>query len=92
MSTDIVREPMNQWRLRESDDKDVVVVKEGTYGLPVLHRHGCRTRPAPDHPVLSADLLGFDVAEQVWLAEQARETAGLGRTIDLCVNCLCERV
>ena len=91
MSTTIGREPMSQWRLRESD-KEVVVVKDGKYGLPVMHRDKpCQTHPLPSHPVLSVDVLGFDVVQLAWRSEQMRTMAGLAREIDFCVHCMSER-
>jgi len=95
MSTDIVREPMSQWRLRDSD-KPVLVVKDGTYGMPVLHRQdSCRTHPdrAP-HPVLpSEEALGFDLTEALWDAELARSAKDTqNRTFDFCEHCMSKRV
>ena len=91
--TDIVREPMSQWRLRDSD-KPVLVVKEGTYGLPVLHRQdSCRSRPdRVPHPVLpSEEALGFDLIEALWLAELTHRDAGVLPALDFCMLCMSER-
>lgn len=93
-STDFTREPMSQRRPCDSD-KPVLVVKDGTYGLQVLHRQdSCRTRPdRVPHPVLpSEEALGFNLTEALWLAELTRETAGLPRLIDFCEHCMSERV
>ena len=54
------------WELRSATDHTTVLVMEGTYGRPVLHREGCRTRPSLLHPRLPAKVFGYDVIEKSW--------------------------
>lgn len=74
------------WELREGS-MATVVVRDGTYGLPVLHRPGCPSRPASNHPVFDHELCGFDLAHEVYLSQVGREFAGVDRTVDLCSRC-----
>lgn len=81
---------LRNWRLRDSDEP-VLVVTHGTYGKPVIHREGCHTGPALDHPRLpDRATVGFDIVEWLWVAERTHRTAGHESTVEFCERCMCE--
>lgn len=82
------------WRLRDNDEQ-VIVVRHGTYGKPVLHRlipkHPGRAI-GPGHPRLpDPSFLGFDLVERLWLAETLDRAAGRPSTVEFCQHCVCEK-
>jgi hypothetical protein len=78
---------LDGWALRSDGENQLILVLDGTYGLPVIHRAGCRTRPSHEHPSIDAT----DVLE-LWLAEHIRISFGATRTIHFCEKCLIRRV
>jgi hypothetical protein len=74
---------LDGWELRDSTAHPLVV-PHGSYGLPVVHRAGCRCGPSPTHPKISDSAV---VA--LWRGEHIRLICGLHRTIEFCQLCTC---
>jgi hypothetical protein len=74
------------WALREDGENQLILVLDGSYELPVVHRVSCRTRPSPEHPHIDAT-----DALDLWVAEHVRLSYGMVRTVHFCEQCLVRR-